>query len=79
MRTYKYERKQSTTHMEEVWLSNQIIADVNTLLDLYYSEHDLSDNISISKLCNMGLLMLSSLSVDELQNVIRWYERECYK
>ena len=59
----------------KVWLSNKALNELGELLDLYYKEYELSTPLQISKLCSMGLMMLSSLSVKELKDVDNWYRR----
>ena len=78
MKQYKYVDtgllKGYKTTEETVWLNNQVIDEVNQLLELYYDKYELRDKISISRCCNIGLMMLASLSADELANVVRWYK-----
>lgn len=78
MRQYKYVDtgllKGFKTTEETVWLNNKAIDEVNQLLELYYEKYELRDKISISRCCNIGLMMLASLSADELADVVRWYK-----
>ena len=80
MKQYKYVdngiRKGYKTNEETVWLNKKVIGEVNQLLDLYGQKFELRDKISISRCCNIGLMMMASLSADELSDVVRWYKRD---
>lgn len=71
-----YNHRNKEYYKEEVWLSNTITDELKELLSLYQEEYPLTTPLKISRLCNMGLMMLASLSVDELKMIDNWF-RSC--
>lgn len=67
------ESKDKTTR-HSVYLSDRAVDEVEQLVDLYCERYESNKRFSLSKLCNMGLMMLGSLSYKELYNVEQWYD-----
>lgn len=76
-KTYHTRNKDKAVH-EDVWLSKKALSEVGELLDLYEEEYPLRTPLKISKLCSMGLMMIGSLSTEELKNVDEWFRRQNY-